>query len=52
MFNLKNGLLLVATVLGGASQLPGLNPLVAQGLVAVAGFFAGWAGMKQPGQSS
>jgi hypothetical protein len=49
---MKRSLLtLAALVFGGAAQLPDLAtyPLVAQGLVMLAGFFAGWAHMQKPG---
>lgn len=50
---LLRGLLsLAALVLGGAAQLPELtqgSAIVAQILVTVAGFLAGWAHMQKPG---
>jgi len=38
-----------AVAAGSAAQMPGVNPILAQALVAVAGFLAGWAHMQKPG---
>lgn len=46
---IKTLITLAATVAGSCSQIPGLPPLAQVALGALAGFFAGWAHMTQPG---